>query len=81
MQNAKRFEMSDGMKEEFSSLSDEDWGELVVFCLKKQPQLFKQKDVIILRLYLTFMGREEAQVPEDAAFLEACGQLIGDLGQ
>lgn len=37
MQNAKRFEMSDGMKEEFSSLSDEDWGELVLFCLKKQP--------------------------------------------
>jgi hypothetical protein len=29
MQNAKRFEMTDGMKEEFSSVSDEDWGELV----------------------------------------------------
>ena len=50
--------MSEGMKEEFKTLSDQDWEELIQYCLKKQPQMFKQKDIIILRLYLTFMGKD-----------------------
>jgi hypothetical protein len=47
--------------------------------MKRNPQLVKQKDIIILRLYLTFMGRSQAQEPDDAAFLELFALLVTDL--
>ncbi len=72
--------MSEGMKEEFKSLSDQDWEELIQYCLKKQPQIFKQKDIIILRLYLTFMGKDLKSIQDDASFLETFALLVRDLG-
>lgn len=40
----------------------------------------KAKDVIILRLYLTFMGLEEAEEAEDLKFLFQCSEFMSDCG-
>ncbi len=52
---------------------------MLLVCGKKNPNLLKQKDIIILRLYLTFMGRAQAQEQDDASFLELFAVLVTDL--
>ncbi len=79
MLNAKRFEMSQSSRDEYMSIAEDDWIDLIQLCMKRNPQLVKQKDIIILRLYLTFMGRSQAQEPDDAAFLELFALLVTDL--
>jgi len=73
MLNAKRFEMSQGTREEYLALPDEDWEDLISVCMKQIPTNIKQKDIIILRLYLTFMGKDQAKESNDAAFLGLFG--------
>jgi hypothetical protein len=83
MLNATKFEMTQTIKEEYIALRDDDWWDLVQTCLNKgagpSGSLIKQKDIIILRLFLTFMGRDQAKDPNDSKFLELCGLLIMDL--
>lgn len=79
MLNAKRFEMSSNTREEYQAILEDDWNDLLSVCAKRNPSLLKQKDIIILRLYLTFMGRAQAQEQDDASFLELFALLVTDL--
>ena len=85
MLNATKFEMTKTIKEEYIALRDDDWWDLIQTCLNKgagtSGSLIKQKDIIILRLFLTFMGRDQAKDPDDSKFLELCGLLIMDLAE
>jgi len=40
----------------------------------------KQKDIIILRLYLTFMGLDLAEEEEDHKFLQQTSEFMKDCG-
>ncbi len=79
MLNAKRFEMSKNTRDEYQAILDDDWKDLLNVCAKRNPSLVKQKDIIILRLYLTFMGRAQAQEQDDGSFLELFSILVNDL--
>lgn len=57
----------------------EDWVELANACKMHSP-LLKQKDIIIMRLYLTFMGLDIADEKEDRKFLDECGSFLRDCG-
>ena len=50
---------------EFEALTSEDWSDLVAQCYTTKSSAFKQKDIIIMRLYLTFMGLDLAKEPDD----------------
>jgi len=72
MQNASAFDLSYQSREEFESLEYEEWQGLISACKahsEGKPHVLKQKDIIILRLYLTFMGLELADEEEDSKFL------------
>lgn len=69
LENTKIFQMSQGCRDEYDSLKDSDWEDLKEKCLinskkekEKSPKSqigglqFKQKDIIIMKLYLSFMG-------------------------
>ncbi len=79
MQNASSFEMTLGLKEEYEGLTSEDWNLLKDQCLKTNAiHGLKQKDIIIMRLYFTFMGSEIAKEQDDSTFLRLCGMLFSE---
>ena len=69
MKNAKSFDLSSQCKYEFDQLGEEDWVSLISACNAKS---LKAKDIILLRLYMTFMGLEMAEETDDPAFLDLC---------
>lgn len=75
MRNSTKFDLSPQSQEEYEALERRDWDDLIHVChrhgLKQDanPPL-KQKNIIILRLYLTFMGLDLAEDPDDFSFLE-----------
>ena len=74
-------------RDDYESISKRNWEDLVELCFKQsacpdtsQPYL-KQKDVIILRLYMTFMGLDLAEENQDHKFLSLSAQFMKDCGQ
>lgn len=67
--------MTPSLREEYEALSPQDWNSLKSRLLQA-PGSVKQKDVIILRLYFTFMGKDLAQEVDDLRFLGLCGDLL-----
>ena len=65
MLNATNFHMTASAHHEFEALTSEDWSDLVAQCYTTKSTAFKQKDIIIMRLYLTFMGLDLAKEPDD----------------
>lgn len=79
--HAKRFEMSQQTLEEFTGILEAEWNDLVLQCKRHgtQSQSLKPKDIIIVRLYMTFMGKDFARVQDDCAFLQSVLQFMASI--
>eukprot|EP00347_Sterkiella_histriomuscorum_P008793 403343729 len=83
MQNTSKFDLSPQSQEEYEALKHKDWEELILVCKKhgnKQEQILRQKNIIILRLYLTFMGLDLAEELDDFVFLDQSADFMKDCG-
>ena len=65
------------------NITDRDWEAFISLCRFTQTSggsttpIMKQKDIIILRLYLTFMGLDDIiKVNDDLKFLELASKFI-----
>ena len=74
MEHASTFDLSAQSRDEYEGLGEGEWEEIIEVCLDQSQGasdgMLKQKDVIILRLYLTFMGLDLAEEEEDNKFLQ-----------
>lgn len=87
IQNATKFDLSTSSRDEYESIEKENWKDLIYIiqsqaCENKEGEkCLKQKDIIILRLYLTFMGLDLAQEADDSKFLSAASEFLEDCGE
>lgn len=85
MQNAKKFDLSTQSRDEYESIDGSNWKSLIEL-MKRQSEhnskliYMKQKDIIILRLYLTFMGLDLAEEIEDRKFMQSAAEFMEDCG-